>query len=130
MDSSLTLLLLDDYQRFGVWVVVCGLRVPADEVDIVVYPDYLAARVGLDIAFGYLPRLIVKEAVRIAAPSHAPHIHSITCQANYGLLIAFGFFCLRGVLSKHLGEGADRAFGGRGVRRALGPASLHYISGL
>lgn len=63
MMDLLTLLLLDDNQRFGFWVVVCGLRVPADEVDIVVYPDYLAARVGLDIAFGYLPRLIVKEAV-------------------------------------------------------------------
>jgi hypothetical protein len=71
------MLFLDDYQGLGVWVMVSGLRMPADEVDIVVDSDYLATRIRLDIALCYLPRLIVKESMRIAAPCPAPHVHSV-----------------------------------------------------
>ena len=66
---------MNNYQRLGRGAVFGGSGVAADEFDVVVEPDYLAARVRLDVPLGDLPRLVVEQAMGIAAPGHAAHVH-------------------------------------------------------
>lgn len=50
----------------------------ADELNIVVHSDYLAARVGLDVPLRNLSRLVVEQPMRVSSPGHTPHVHSIS----------------------------------------------------
>jgi hypothetical protein len=58
-----TILLVDNYQGFGLGVEVTCLLELANEFDIIVHSDYLASCVGLDVPFRDLPRFIVEEPV-------------------------------------------------------------------
>lgn len=62
---------------FGFRAVLCRAGLATDELYIIVQTDDLSTRVGFDVSLGYLPRFVVEQTVRVTAPSHAAHIHSI-----------------------------------------------------
>lgn len=65
-----------NYQWSCLLAVFTGIRVSADELDIIIKSYYLATSVRLDVSFGYLSRFIVEETVRVSSPSYTSHVDS------------------------------------------------------
>ena len=56
---------------------ILRLTSDADELDIIVYTEDLAASLGLDVLLSDIFAFVVEEAMTVSAPSHASHVNFV-----------------------------------------------------
>jgi hypothetical protein len=72
--NILTILLINQYERFCFRGRSALLR---DKFHVIAHSDNFASRMALDVLFLNASALIVEKPVRVSAPSHTSHVHSI-----------------------------------------------------